>query len=131
MNAIQFSPAVHDCSGENEKRKHVIESCGDLYVVDRSHDKERIEKRFKYRWVETKNHWVIEHSFWAMMAVSHSQPKTLLVAKVIAFISQIDSYKHQVFDLEDGRIRDLQSLPGYSEIFWPRPPWLNAEQCSC
>ncbi|XP_015889789.4 putative F-box protein At1g65770 [Ziziphus jujuba] len=44
LNAIQFSPPLPDLDGLNRKQKHLIESCGDLYLVDRFLDKERLAK---------------------------------------------------------------------------------------
>lgn len=44
LNPIQFSPPLSDLDGLNLKQKHLIESGGDLYVVDRFLDKDRLAK---------------------------------------------------------------------------------------
>ncbi|XP_015891092.3 F-box protein At2g26160 [Ziziphus jujuba] len=154
LNPIQFSPRLPDDIDRpnwKKKQKHLIDSCGDIYLIDKFLDEERVWNcleppglHYNYdatvvgfqvykldqewgRWVEVKS--LGDRAFLLSNDSSISfSTRDLAGCKrnSIYFTDNLKvsscNCKCRVFDLEDGSIKDLGSLPSsYSEIF--EPPW--------
>ncbi|KAJ6736917.1 F-BOX PROTEIN SKIP23 [Salix viminalis] len=133
LKVIQYSPPLHGCGGQ----KNLVESCGDLYVVDRYLDGERRTWR-DYEDAMGGN----DNSLRLSKLMRKPGPvavdfrvykldeewEILMEAKGIAFTScmivcvsvmEWGGGAIHVFRFEDHSIDNLTENPGFSEIFWP------------
>ncbi|KAK4539464.1 hypothetical protein RGQ29_031912 [Quercus rubra] len=145
MRLIQFSPPL--CGLGNQK--HLVESCGELYVVDRSFDRER---RFdhdlrRYRlcpktvnievykldqewgcWVMVKNlgdqvFFLGKDSSFSVSATEFSGCK----GNCIYFTDENDIGVFYFENQKTGKIVDFQDR---CHLFWPPPSWLSSKSSS-
>ncbi|XVF18109.1 hypothetical protein REPUB_Repub10bG0183600 [Reevesia pubescens] len=131
-------------------KKHLVVYSEDLYVVDRYNDRAPDAKAIAlkvYKWDKDWG-WKEVRSLDDRMLIIGKQLNFFVPIKELSgckgnciyFIDEnrpwysdeddalIGSTGHgiAVFNLADGRIRNLSSFSGYSEMFWPPPTWFTA-----
>ena len=145
MKLIQFSPPL--CALGNQK--HLVESCGELYVVDRIFDRGR---RFDHdlrryrvcpktvnfevykldqewgRWVMVKNlgdrvFFLGKDSSFSVLATEFSKCK----GNCIYFTDENDIGVFYFENQKTGKIVDFEDR---CHLFWPLPSWLSSKSSS-
>jgi hypothetical protein len=141
LELVPFSPPL--CGLGNQK--HLVESCGALYVVDRYLDRERgrIENYitqpcfpktvdFKvFKLDEEECGWVLLRSLgdrafvlgtdWCLSVLS--QEFVGCKGNCIYFLDQRET---RVFSLEDSSFADFEFSMDDSDLFWEAPTWLTS-----
>ncbi|KAI3420686.1 F-box domain-containing protein [Psidium guajava] len=146
FQVVQFSPPM--CGGGD--RKHLVESGGDLYVVDRYLDEVTRYRnnrevgfevvRFRvYRLDQEWGKWdeVRRLDGVALFLGDHSCFSVSVeefggcVGNCIYFTELNDSCgaKVHVFCMEDQSIKRAVFLPDYFRILWPPPAWISPGPC--
>ncbi|XP_062144576.1 putative F-box protein At1g65770 [Alnus glutinosa] len=141
LTLVKFSPPV--CGLGNQK--HLVESCGALYVVDRYFDGERrrMENNFRrrnlpktvgfkvYKLDEEGGGWVLLKSLGDRAFVLGADCCFSVSAKEFVgckgnCIYFIDQHESHIFSLEDDSIADLPFFTDDSRPFWEAPTWLSS-----
>ncbi|KAM3757735.1 hypothetical protein ACB098_02G212000 [Castanea mollissima] len=145
MNLIQFSPPL--CASGNQK--HLVESCGELYVVDRFFDRERrfnhdlrgyrvCSKTVKFevhkldqewgRWIMVKN--LGDQVFILGNDCSFSVSATEFSGCKGNSIYFTDENDIGVFYFENQKIGKIVDFQDQYHLFWPPPSWLSSKSSS-
>ncbi|CAK7355610.1 unnamed protein product [Dovyalis caffra] len=119
LNVIQYSPSLYSCGGQ----KHLVECCGDLYVVDRVY---KLDEEWG-KWIDVKS--LDDKVFVLGMDCSFSFSSREFNGGKGNCIYYVDNDDYvdtglspesiHVFHLEDRSIYKLAAIPEFSEIFWP------------
>lgn len=153
LKLIPFSPPLCGLGDQ----KHLVESCGELYVVDRFLDRER---RFVRYHGENNNHnigryhscpktvnfevYKLDEEWGKWVMVKNLGDRVFILGNDCSFsvsgrefarckgncIYFTDENDIGVFCLEDRSRGKIIDFPDYSHIFWPPPTWLRPNQCS-
>ncbi|KAM5546919.1 hypothetical protein ABKV19_001443 [Rosa sericea] len=168
LEVIQFSPPLSCGFGG---QKHLVESCGDLYVVDQYYERVSVRHGREDEYIFGKYHnsrydsdaidfkvYKLDQEWSKWDNVKNLGDHVFLLSKdgsfsvstrefdgvkgnCIFFIERVSPtvrarYHSRVFDLEDGSMRDLASLP-ISRMVEPPSTWLSpdlsssASECEC
>lgn len=141
---LKFSEIANPLRGSLHGGRYLklVESCGDLFLVDRS-ERGRI-KFVVYKLVNDKNCWVEVKNLGGRAFFLGDDCTFSLSAKDLSgckenciYFNEMDileddgdypGYDAGIFDLKDSKTRRLSSVAGYSQIFWPPPTWLTADE---
>ncbi|OWM66486.1 hypothetical protein CDL15_Pgr013703 [Punica granatum] len=146
MRVVQFSPPM--CGGGS--RKHLVESGGDIIVIDRYSDNYRNPRsgeavNFRvYRldqdwgkWDEIRN--LGDMVFFLGTSCSFSVSvrdydgcpgNCIYFLERDIYIRVREKMKVYVFSLGNRSIKRMASLPSYLRIMWPPPSWFNPIPCT-
>lgn len=142
LRLIQFSPPL--CGFGN--KKHLMESCGSLYVVDRyyeiSDDMGRNYVRRRYdrdtdvecfkvykldeewgKWVDVKN--LRDRAFILSKSCNFSVSTKDLIGYQGNCIYFRDTYDARMYNLDDHRITMVNFNPCIDKTLWSRSPWMR------
>ncbi|KAM3709917.1 hypothetical protein ACJW31_02G210700 [Castanea mollissima] len=145
MKLIQFSPPL--CGLGNQK--HLVESCGELYVVDRFFDRERRfdQELRRYRVCpKTVNFEVykLDQEWGRWVMVKNLGDQVLILGKDSSFsvsatefsgckgncIYFTDENDIGVFYFENQKTGKIVDFPDQCHLFWPPPSWLSSKSSS-
>ncbi|XP_004509411.1 putative F-box protein At1g65770 [Cicer arietinum] len=144
LRLIQFSPPL--CGFGN--KKHLVESCGCLYVVDRyfesesmrgnyggrRHDRDAVVECFKvYKldeewgtWVDVKN--LRDRAFILGNSCNFSVSAEELIGYQRNCIYFRDTFDVRMYDLDDHRIVTIDFNPCIDKNLLSQPPWLRCQR---
>ncbi|CAK8561893.1 unnamed protein product [Lathyrus sativus] len=143
LKLIQFSPPL--CGLGN--KKHLVESCGSLYVVDRYHEssenmrrnyagrqrnRDEIVECFKiYKldeewgtWVDVKN--LRDRAFILSKGCNFSVSTKELIGYEGNRVYYRDHFDVRMYNLDDHRITMVNFNPCIDNILWSHSPWLRS-----
>ncbi|XP_028776714.1 F-box protein SKIP23-like [Neltuma alba] len=134
LKLIQYSPPL---CGFGHK-KHLVESCGNLFVVDRYYDSEPRRPYYEasvvnfkvYRLDEEWGTWVDVKDLEDRVFILGNSCNLSVSANDFAgyagnCIFFIDIFDVRVYNLGDGSTMTLELDPCTSKLFWPPPSWLR------
>ncbi|GAU34246.1 hypothetical protein TSUD_210280 [Trifolium subterraneum] len=142
LKLIQFSPPL--CGFGN--KKHLVESCGSLYVVDRyyesseqvrrdnvgrRHDRDEVVECFKVykldeewgKWVDVKN--LRDRAFILSNSCNFSVSAKELIGYQGNCIYFKDTFDVRMYNLEDHRIVTVDFNPSIDKSLWSHAPWVR------
>ncbi|XP_058767386.1 putative F-box protein At1g65770 [Vicia villosa] len=142
LKLIQFSPPL--CGFGN--KKHLVESCGSLYVVDRyyessenmrrnnvgrRHDRDAVVECFKVymldeewgKWVDVKN--LRERAFILSNSCNFSVSAEHLIGYQGNCIYFRDTFDVRMYNLDDHRITTVDFYSSIDKTMWSHLPWMR------
>ncbi|KAG2695225.1 hypothetical protein I3760_07G005100 [Carya illinoinensis] len=148
LKLIQFSPPLCGLGSQ----KYLVESCGELYVLDRYFDGERSQRRYRdenifadlpsshvcprtidfkvYKLDQEWGTWVLVKNLSDTMFILSNDCSFSVSAREFPAckgncIYFTDENGFFVFNLGDGSFSKIQCFPDFSHIFRPPPSWLS------
>jgi hypothetical protein len=142
LKLIQFSPPL--CGFGN--KKHLVESCGSLYVVDRYYesnegirrnyvgrrrDREAVVECFKVykldeewgKWVDVKN--LKDRAFILSKSCNFSVSTKELIGYEGNCIYFRDAFDVRMYNLDDHSVTTVDFNPCIDKTLWSRSPWMR------
>ncbi|KAI4352229.1 hypothetical protein L6164_006502 [Bauhinia variegata] len=143
LKLLQFTPPL--CGFGN--KKHLVESCGNLYVVDRYYERELPRNRRRnyhlhldqYAVVEDFKVYKLDEDWGTWVDVKNLGDRVFVLASDCSFsvsakefygfkgncIFFTDFFDVRVYNLNDQSIVPFEADPSSPQLFWPPPPWLR------
>ncbi|XP_054810057.1 F-box protein SKIP23-like [Prosopis cineraria] len=134
LKLIQYSPPL---CGVGHK-KHLVELCGNLYVIDRYYDSEPRRLNYEAAVVDFKV-YRLDEEWGTWVDVKDLEDRVFILGDSCSFsvsandfagyegncIFFTDMFDVGKYNLGDGSIKTFELDPCSSKLFWPPPSWLR------